>query len=101
MMSKNWKAALVIVIIFAVSAVLMPGFTARAMAEDQQDSKKAAGAPVPEGEAAAAGAAAGTATSSGISLGTIALGALVVGGIGAAALAAGGHGGSTATTAHH
>ena len=87
---KNWKTALVVMFIFAVSSILTPGLVSKAMAED--DNKK--------GGAAVVGAEAGAATSTGISTGTIAIGAVILGGIAIGALAAGGGGGSS-TTAHH
>ena len=100
-MSHNWKVSLVVISFFAVSTILLPGFTAKAMAEGQQNNDKAATAVVPAGEAGAAGAGAagGAAATTGISVGTIAIGAVIVGGVAAAALAAGGGGGST--TSHH
>jgi hypothetical protein len=102
---SNWKTVVVVLSVFAFTMVLIPGFTAQAMAADTAtpsdtgagaagaDTAGAAGA---EG-AGAAGAAGGEAVFAGLSAGTIAAGAVVVAvGIGIIVASSGG-----STSSHH
>jgi hypothetical protein len=102
----NWKTALVTLVIFASSMVLMPGFTAMAIAADtatpSDTGAGAAGTDTTDAAdaegAGAAGSAGGEATFAGLSTGTIVAGAVVLA-AGIAIIAASGSGSSSSS--HH
>jgi hypothetical protein len=75
----NRKYVLMFAIVFSLSTFILPGFTAKAMAQAE-----------PGAGAAAAGAAAGTATTAAITTGTIIAAAAVAAAVVAAVVAAGG-----------
>jgi hypothetical protein len=102
----NWKTALIVMSVFAFTMVLLPGFTAKAIAADtstpgdtgagaagtgNDDNKKAAAG------AGMAGASGGEATFAGLSTGTIVAGAVILAaGIAIIAASSGG-----SSTSHH
>jgi hypothetical protein len=90
----DWKTALAVLSVFVFTTVLLPGFTARVMAEDTP----APAAQATE-DAAAAGAAGGAATTAGISAGTIVT--VVVVAATALAIALSASNGNGSSTSHH
>jgi hypothetical protein len=92
----NWKTAFIVLSVFACTMVLLPGFTAKAIAADtttqSNTSAEAAGA-------GKAGAAGGEAVFAGLSAGTITLGVLISIGVLIQVLLS--SSGSSASTSHH
>jgi hypothetical protein len=87
----NWKTALIVLSVFACTMVLLPGFTATAIAADTTTQSNTG--------AEAAGAAGGEAVFAGLSTGTIALGVLISIGVLIQVILS--SGGSTTSTSHH
>jgi hypothetical protein len=100
----NWKTALVTLVIFGFSMIVLPGLTASAMAADTAaPSNAGAGAAGTDTTGATAGAegagaAGGDAVFAGLSAGTLAIGAVIVAsGIAIAILSSE----SSSSTSHH
>jgi hypothetical protein len=73
----NWKTALVTLIIFVVSMVFLPGFTAKALAVDTTPPSDTDTSATETDAARAAGATGGEAVFAGLSAGTLAVGAVI------------------------